>query len=218
MLVCGRALHLAAPLNWFGTYFRMIQSSLVDMENLIDLLAVKPEVVDRPGAAPITFPGSTRALSAVGTGDALPLASKIEFENVHFAYDPSRPILKGVSFVVEAGQTVAIVGSTGGGKSTIMRLLFRFYDVDSGRILIDDRDVTKNTIKSVRKACGVVPQDTVLFNNTIKYNLLYGAIGSPDAAVEEAARSAEIHDSILTFKDKCVPPHYFVQSSSRRPN
>ena len=134
-------IQLYSPLNWFGTYFRMIQAALVDMENMLDLLDIEPSVVDKPSATALVFPQD-------GGG------SKIEFDDVHFSYQLAKPILQGVSFVVEPGQTVAIVGSTGGGKSTIMRLLFRFYDVSSGSIRVNGQDLTDATILSVRQACG----------------------------------------------------------------
>ena len=174
-------IQLYSPLNWFGTYFRMIQAALVDMENMLDLLDIEPSVVDKPTAAALVFPKD-------GGG------SKIEFDNVHFSYQLAKPILQGVSFVVEPGQTVAIVGSTGGGKSTIMRLLFRFYDVSSGSIKVNGQNLTDATILSVRQACGVVPQDTVLFNDTIEYNIGYGAPGSTTSTdeIKSAAKNAEI--------------------------
>lgn len=182
-------IQLYSPLNWFGTYFRMIQAALVDMENMLDLLDIEPSVVDKPSATALVFPQD-------GGG------SKIEFDDVHFSYQLAKPILQGVSFVVEPGQTVAIVGSTGGGKSTIMRLLFRFYDVSSGSIRVNGQDLTDATILSVRQACGVVPQDTVLFNDTIEYNIGYGAPGSSKDEITSAAKNAEIDESILTFPDK----------------
>jgi len=183
-------IQLYSPLNWFGTYFRMIQAALVDMENMLDLLDIEPSVVDKPTAAALVFPKD-------GGG------SKIEFDNVHFSYQLAKPILQGVSFVVEPGQTVAIVGSTGGGKSTIMRLLFRFYDVSSGSIKVNGQNLTDATILSVRQACGVVPQDTVLFNDTIEYNIGYGAPGSTTSTdeIKSAAKNAEIDESIATFPD-----------------
>eukprot|EP00039_Didymoeca_costata_P007214 m.97438 g.97438 ORF g.97438 m.97438 type:complete len:865 (+) comp13595_c0_seq5:351-2945(+) len=180
---------LYAPLNWFGTYFRMIQAALVDMENMMDLLDIEPSVVDLPGATAL-------ALESKETD------FKLVFKDVHFSYHPEKPILRGVSFEVNPGDTVAIVGSTGGGKSTIMRLLFRFYDVDSGDILFNGKSIKNFTIKSCRQACGVVPQDTVLFNETIRYNLRYGAMHASDDEVLDASRSAEIHNSILEFPDQ----------------
>ena len=168
----------------------MIQAALVDMENMLDLLEIEPEVVDKPNAIALQFPSNGRGC-------------KIQFDNVHFAYQPEKPILKGVSFSVEPGQTVAIVGSTGGGKSTIMRLLFRFYDVDLGKILINGKNSADCTLASLRQACGVVPQDTVLFNDSIKYNIAYGSIASSgDAEIEDAAKNAEIHNAILGFPDQ----------------
>src|SRR6202040_2215203 len=139
------------------------------------ILGLKPEIEDRPGAAPL----------AVAHGS-------IRFEDVTFAYDPDRQILKGISFDVPAGRTVAVVGPSGAGKSTISRLLFRFYDVTGGRILIDGQDIREVSQKSLRASIGMVPQDTVLFNDTIRYNIRYGRWDATGAEVEEAARTAQI--------------------------
>ena len=176
---------LYMPLNWFGTYYRAIQKNFVDMENMFDLLKEEEEVIDAPGSA---------ALLAAGGG--------IEFDNVSFGYSPEKIVLKNVSFTVPPGKTVAIVGPSGAGKSTIVRLLFRFYDVQSGAILIDGQNIKLVTQQSLRKAIGVVPQDTVLFNNTIYYNIEYGKIGASADEVYEAARLADIHDRILGFPDR----------------
>ncbi|KAK2158020.1 hypothetical protein NP493_1828g00001 [Ridgeia piscesae] len=175
---------LYAPLNWFGTYYRMIQQALIDMENMFDLLKEKREVMDIPGARDLQLN-----------------KGMIEFNNVSFHYDPSKAILKDVSFVVPPGQTLAIVGPSGSGKSTIIRLLFRFYDVQSGVIKFDGRDIAQCTQNSVRRAIGVVPQDTVLFNKDIRYNIRYGRVAASDEEVEDAARAADIHDRIVTFTD-----------------
>lgn len=176
---------LYMPLNWFGTYYRAIQKNFVDMENMFDLLKEEEEVVDAPGSA---------ALLTAGGG--------IEFNNVNFGYTPEKIVLKNINFVVPAGKTVAIVGPSGGGKSTIVRLLFRFYDVQSGSILIDGQNIKLVTQQSLRQAIGVVPQDTVLFNNTIYYNIEYGKIGANADEVYEAARMSDIHDRILGFPDR----------------
>ncbi|WP_019170566.1 ABCB family ABC transporter ATP-binding protein/permease [Pseudaminobacter salicylatoxidans] len=165
-------MQLSVPLNFIGFIYREIRQGLTDIEHMFDLLDVKQEVVDKPAA---------KAL-AIGQG-------KVEFRDVHFAYDPQRPILKGISFEVPAGKTVAIVGPSGAGKSTISRLLFRFYDVQSGSILIDGQDVRDVTQETLRAAIGMVPQDTVLFNDTIAYNIRYGR---PDATDEEVRRAAEM--------------------------
>ncbi|XP_036328616.1 ATP-binding cassette sub-family B member 6, mitochondrial [Rhagoletis pomonella] len=176
---------LYMPLNWFGTYYRAIQKNFVDMENMFDLLKEDQEVFDAPGAAP---------LITAGAG--------IEFSNVTFGYTPEKIVLRNVSFTVPAGKTVAIVGPSGAGKSTIVRLLFRFYDVQSGAVLIDGQNIKLVQQQSLRKAIGVVPQDTVLFNNTIYYNIEYGKIGARADEVYEAARLADIHERILGFPDR----------------
>ncbi|KAK4322985.1 hypothetical protein Pmani_006291 [Petrolisthes manimaculis] len=176
---------LYSPLHFFGTYYRMIQQNFVDMENMFDLLDEKKEVLDKEDAQSLVVP-----------------QGKIEFKDVNFHYAPERPILKNVSFTVEPGQTLAIVGPTGSGKSTIMRLLFRFYDIVGGKIFIDDTDVQDFTQTSLRQAMGVVPQDTVLFNDTIFYNIHYGRVTATDQEVREAAQHADIHEKILTFPDQ----------------
>lgn len=178
-------MQLYTPLNWFGTYYRMIQQNFIDMENMFDLLNEKAEVVDKRNAQELMVP-----------------QGRIEFKNVSFHYSPERPILKNVSFVVEPGKTVAVVGPTGSGKSTIMRLLFRFYDVPEGSILVDDVNIKDYTQVSLRRAIGVVPQDTVLFNDTIFYNIHYGRVTASESEVKDAASNADIHDKIVTFPDQ----------------
>lgn len=184
VLVNTYLLQLYTPLSFFGFIYREIKQALIDMERMFELLGQDREVADRPGAKPLQVSGGA-----------------VEFRDVHFGYDPRRAILKGVSFSIPAGKTVAVVGTSGAGKSTIARLLFRFYDTDSGAILIDGQDVRDVTQASVRAAIGVVPQDTVLFNDTIRYNIGYGRPGATDAEIEAAARLAHIHDLILTMPD-----------------
>ncbi|KAH8389401.1 hypothetical protein KR200_008632 [Drosophila serrata] len=177
-------MELYMPLNWFGTYYRAIQKNFVDMENMFDLLREEEEIVDAPGCSPLLTAGGG-----------------IEFSNVTFGYSPEKVVLRNVNFSVPAGKTVAIVGPSGAGKSTIMRLLFRFYDVQTGAILIDGQNIKLVQQQSLRKAIGVVPQDTVLFNNTIFYNIEYAKLGASADAVYEAARAADIHERILGFPD-----------------
>ena len=182
VLYCTYIIQLYAPLNFFGTYYRMIQQAFVDMENMFDLLDVEPEILDIPGAEAIDITGG-----------------QIEFKNVYFHYVPEKPILRDVSFVVPPGKTFALVGPSGAGKSTIIRLLFRFYDIQDGEITVDGQDIRRVTQSSVRQTIGVVPQDTVLFNDIIRYNIRYGKSNASDEEVERAAQHADIHDRIVSF-------------------
>lgn len=184
VFVNAMLMQLSVPLNFIGFIYREIRQALTDIEQMFDLLDVKAEVVDKPDASPL----------AISEG-------AISFKDVHFAYDPERPILKGVSFDVPAGKTVAIVGPSGAGKSTISRLLFRFYDIQSGSIHIDGQDIRDVTQGSVRSAIGMVPQDTVLFNDTIAYNVRYGRPGASDEDVQRAADLAQIGDFIARLPD-----------------
>lgn len=184
VLVNTYLLQLYQPLSFFGFVYREIKQAIIDMERMFELLGQDREVADRPDAQPLRVAGGA-----------------VEFRDVHFGYDARRPILKGVSFTIPAGRTVAVVGTSGAGKSTIARLLFRFYDADGGAILIDGQDVRNVTQSSLRAAIGVVPQDTVLFNDTILYNIGYGRPGASEEEIQAAARLAHIHDLIMAMPD-----------------
>ena len=184
VMINAMMIQLYQPLNFMGMVYREIKQAVTDIELMFSILAREPEIEDAAGAKPI----------AVSRG-------AIRFEDVQFAYEPARQILKGLSFEVPAGHTVAIVGPSGAGKSTISRLLFRFYDVTGGRVTIDGQDIREVTQRSLRAAIGMVPQDTVLFNDTIRYNIRYGRWDATDAQIEEAARLAQIDDFIRMAPD-----------------
>jgi len=184
VLVNTYLIQLYLPLNFFGFVYREIKQALIDIEKMFELLAVDREIADHANAQPLRVENGV-----------------ITFDDVHFGYDPRRPILQGVSFSVPARSTVAIVGASGAGKSTISRLLFRFFEVNAGRILIDGQDIRAVTQASLRAAIGIVPQDTVLFNDTIFYNIAYGRPDADTAAVEHAARMAHIHTFVESLPD-----------------
>jgi ATP-binding cassette subfamily B protein len=184
VLINAMMIQLYQPLNFMGMVYREIKQALIDIEMMFSILSRDPEIKDAPAAPAL----------AVSHGH-------IRFENVRFAYEPDRPILKGISFEVPAGRTVAVVGPSGAGKSTISRLIFRFYDLSGGRITIDGQDISAVTQQSLRRAIGMVPQDTVLFNDTVRYNIRYGRWGASNAEVEEAARLAQI-DGFIRLSPK----------------
>jgi len=184
VLVNAYLIQLYTPLNFLGMVYRNIKQSLTDLEQMLALLAVKPEIEDRPGAPVLIVDGGA-----------------VAFRGVDFRYDFRRPILSDINFQVPRGATIAIVGPSGAGKSTIARLLLRFYDVDAGAIEIDGQDIRTVTQEGLRCAIGVVPQDTVLFNDTIYYNIAYGRPGAARVEIEEAARHAHVHDFIMSLPD-----------------
>jgi ABC-type transport system involved in Fe-S cluster assembly fused permease/ATPase subunit len=184
VMINAMMIQLYQPLNFMGMVYREIKQAVIDIEKMFGVLARNPEVKDVAGARPLIV-----------------TSGHVRFEDVRFSYDPERPILKGLSFEVPAGKTVAIVGPSGAGKSTISRLLFRLYDVSAGRILIDGQDIRNVTQASLRASIGMVPQDTVLFNDTIRYNIRYGRWDASDAEVEQAARLAQI-DGFIRMSPK----------------
>ena len=179
VMVNAFMIQLYIPLGFLGVLYREIKQSLTDLDKMFTLMEREREIADVPGAQPLNVDGAS-----------------VAFQNVSFAYDPARPILHDISFEIPAGKTVAVVGPSGSGKSTLARLLFRFYDVQHGQILIAGQDIRQVTQASVRQAIGIVPQDTVLFNDTVEYNIAYGQPGATRAQVEEAAQSAHIHSFI----------------------
>ena len=180
VMVNAFMIQLYIPLNFLGVIYREIKQNLTDLDKMFTLMDRAQEVADVPGAPPLATGGPV----------------DVRFEDVHFGYEPAREILHGVSFHIPAGKTVAVVGPSGAGKSTLARLLYRFYDVTGGDIRIAGQDIRQVTQASVRAAIGIVPQDTVLFNDTVAYNIRYGRPGASDAEVEQAARAAHIHDFI----------------------
>ncbi|MFZ5706562.1 MAG: ABCB family ABC transporter ATP-binding protein/permease [Pseudomonadota bacterium] len=175
-------MQLFRPLDLLGMVYREIRQGLIDMEAMFRLIDTPAEVVDKPGAPALVVRGGM-----------------VRFDDVHFAYDPERSILKGIDLTIPAGGTLAVVGPSGAGKSTLARILYRFYDITGGRVLIDDQDIAEVTQDSLRRSIGIVPQDTVLFNDTIGYNIGYGREGATQAEIEAAARGASIHDFILSL-------------------
>ena len=215
VMVNAFMIQLYIPLNFLGVIYREIKQSLTDLDKMFVLLEREREIADVPGAQKLVISSKSAILEQNSTTAGVFIAStatnniannisnsinspEISFQNVHFAYEASRPILHGISFTVPAGKTVAVVGPSGAGKSTLARLLFRFYDVQQGTVSIAGQDITTVTQASVREAIGIVPQDTVLFNDTVAYNIAYGRTGATQAQVEEAAKSARIHDFIAS--------------------
>jgi ABC-type transport system involved in Fe-S cluster assembly fused permease/ATPase subunit len=200
VMVNAFMIQLYIPLGFLGVIYREIKQSLTDLDKMFNLLEKEREIADDAAAKPLVFQPISGGSEALSPGNAAQLDATVRFQNVSFAYEPSRPILHHLSFEIPAGKTVAVVGSSGAGKSTLARLLYRFYDVsnphEGGRITIAGQDIKHVTQASVRQAIGIVPQDTVLFNDTVEYNIAYGQPGASRAEVEAAARAARIHDFI----------------------
>ena len=184
ILINTYLMQLYLPLNWFGTVYRMIKQSLIDIEDMFHLAESEVDIIDQPGAR-----------------DLIINKGGVTFENIYFHYDARRPILENMSFSIQPHTRVAVVGASGAGKSTLMRLLFRFYDPKEGCIKIDGQNIKDVTQNSLRKAIGIVPQDTILFNDTIFYNIAYGKIKASKSEIIQAAKMAHIHDFILSLPD-----------------
>ncbi|MBW7924062.1 MAG: ABC transporter ATP-binding protein/permease [Burkholderiaceae bacterium] len=185
VLVNAFMIQLYVPLNFLGVLYREIRQALIDIERMFGLLGEQREIADAPDVRPLALDADS--------------APRIRFEHVHFAYDASRPILRDVDFTMEPGTTTAVVGASGAGKSTLARLLFRFYEVNAGRVTIDGQDLREVTQKSLRAAIGIVPQDTVLFNDTIRYNIGYGRPGASQDEIEAAAKAAQLHAFVASL-------------------
>lgn len=208
VLINGLLLQLAQPLGFLGSTYRETRQALIDMSTMFKLLDLRSAISDKPGAVQLRISKYAGALSNCDKKSVIlenssekGKSGEISFENVHFGYSDESSILKGVNFTVPAGKKVAVVGSSGGGKSTLLRLLYRFYDADQGTVRIDGQDLKNVTIDSLRKSIGVVPQDLVLFNETIFYNIKYGDTSATDEEVYEAARKANVHEQILRMPE-----------------